>query len=68
MTAIEAIEQEIKKLSASELKEFRLWFATFDADAWDEQIERDAAAGKLDTLAAGALEEYEAGKVLGNTF
>jgi hypothetical protein len=62
MTAVEAIEQEIKKLSPNELAELRLWFAKFDADSWDAQIESDAAAGKLDALAAEALAEYEAGK------
>ena len=62
MTAVEAIEKEIKKLSPDELAELRLWFSEFDADSWDAQIERDAAAGKLDALAAEALAEYEAGK------
>jgi hypothetical protein len=62
MTTVEAIEQEIKKLSPKELAELRQWFASFDADAWDTQIENDAQAGKLDALAAEALAEYEAGK------
>lgn len=62
MNTVEAIEQEIKKLSPKELAQLRQWFATFDADAWDAQIERDAQAGKLDALAAEALAEYEAGK------
>jgi hypothetical protein len=62
MTTVEAIEKEIEKLSPKELAELRLWFAAFDADAWDAQIEADAAAGKLDALAAEALAEYESGK------
>ncbi len=62
MTTVEAIEQEIKKLSPKKLAELRSWFLKFDADAWDAQIEADAAAGKLDALAAEALAEYEAGK------
>ncbi len=62
MTTVEAIEKEIVKLSPKELAELRLWFAAFDADAWDSQIETDAAAGKLDALAAEALTEYESGK------
>jgi hypothetical protein len=62
MTTVEIIEREIKSLSREELAEFRRWFAIFDADAWDDQIEADAAAGKLDTLAQEALAEYEAGK------
>ena len=31
-------------------------------DAWDSQIEKDAATGKLDALAAEALEEYHRGE------
>ena len=31
-------------------------------DAWDREIERDAAAGKLDQLAEDALREHRAGK------
>ena len=62
MTTVEAIEKEIEKFSPKELEEFRRWYADFDADAWDAQIEADAAAGKLDALAEEALVEYEAGK------
>jgi hypothetical protein len=61
-TTVEAIEQEIKKLSPQELAELRQWLAAFDADNWDAQIESDAEAGKLDALAVEALAEYETGK------
>jgi len=60
MATVKAIEHETGKLSPKELSELRLWFAAFDADAWDAQIEADAAAGKLDALAAEALDEYKA--------
>lgn len=46
----------------SKLK-FRAWFAEFDAMAWDKQIEQDAGTGKLDDLAAEALDDYQAGSV-----
>jgi hypothetical protein len=59
---VESLEQAIATLPPAELAEFRRWFAEFDAAAWDAQIEADAAAGKLDALAAQALAEYEAGK------
>ena len=42
--------------------EFRDWFLEFEADAWDRQIERDANAGKLDSLARKALEDHAAGR------
>lgn len=62
MTNIEAVEKEIERFTPTELAEFRRWYANFDADAWDEQIEADTASGKLDALAEEALAEYEAGK------
>jgi len=62
MSTIESIKHEIETLSPAELAQLRRWFAEFDAKAWDAQIEADAAAGKLDALAAEALAEYEAGK------
>lgn len=64
MTAVESIEKEIRKLSPSELSEFRRWFAEFEADAWDRQIEKDAEDGKLDFLAEEALKEYKSGQAL----
>ena len=62
MTNVEAVGKEIERFTPTELAEFRRWYANFDADAWDEQIEADAVSGKLDALAEEALAEYEAGK------
>ena len=62
MTTVESIEREIEKLSSEELVQFRQWFAEFDGAAWDVQIEADAAAGKLGSLASEALTELNAGK------
>ena len=63
MTTVEIVENEIEKLSPEELSEFRLWFAKYDSDAWDVQIESDAASGKLDAFAEEAIAEYKSGKV-----
>ena len=62
MIKIESIERDVEKLTPKELSVFRRWFEKFDADAWDTQIEADAAEGKLDALATEALAEYTAGK------
>jgi hypothetical protein len=62
MTAVELVEKEIEKFPKKELTEFRRWFEKYDSDAWDAQIEADAAAGKLDALAEEAIAEYNAGK------
>ena len=61
MRTMDAIQQAIQRLHSVNLAKFRSWFAKFDAVAWDQQIEADAAAGKLDALAAEALAEYQHG-------
>jgi len=62
MTTLETAEKVVAQLSPAELAQFRRWFAEFDGKVWDDQIESDAVAGKLDALAAEALAEYHAGK------
>jgi hypothetical protein len=62
MTKVQALEEEIEKLSARELAELREWFAERDADEWDREIERDAASGKLDKLFEKSVADYLAGK------
>lgn len=61
MGSIKSIEKAVEALPPAELAEFRHWFAEFDAQAWDRQLERDAAAGKLDDLAAEALADHQVG-------
>lgn len=63
MGNVKSIEKAIEALPPSELAEFRRWFAEFDAAAWDQQIERDAASGKLAEAAAEALADHRAGSV-----
>jgi hypothetical protein len=55
MTKIEELEMRVEELSPKELFLFREWFATFDAEVWDRQIESDVAEGKLDRLADEAI-------------
>jgi hypothetical protein len=62
MKKIEEIEEDIEKLSTSELKAFRLWFIDFDTQQWDNQIQDDADKGKLDDLANKAIKEFHEGK------
>jgi hypothetical protein len=62
MGKIESIEKQIQALSAEELEQFRQWFAEFDSELWDQQIESDAKSGKLDTLAESALKQHSVGK------
>ncbi|MGC1374582.1 MAG: hypothetical protein WA821_00035 [Anaerolineales bacterium] len=61
MTVTE-IENAIAQLSAQDYSRLREWIEEFDAQEWDEQIERDAKSGKLDKIAEQALNDYRAGK------
>jgi len=62
MSTIPEIEAAIRKLSREELSKFRAWFAEFDAEAWDRQLEEDARAGRLDGPAEEALRELREGR------
>jgi hypothetical protein len=62
MGKIELLEKQIRELSSDELAELRQWFADFDAEMWDRQMEADVKAGKLDRLAEEALQEFAAGR------
>jgi hypothetical protein len=58
MARVEDIEKQLRELSAEELTEFREWFARFDAEGWDRQLQADVEAGKLDALAERALRAH----------
>jgi hypothetical protein len=62
MDKVEKIEQEIEALSPAELAQFRAWFLEYDWAAWDQQLERDVEAGRLDDLAEKVLRDHAAGK------
>jgi hypothetical protein len=62
MGKVEKIEEEIQALSPAELAQFRAWFLEYDWAAWDQQLERDVQAGRLDGLADKALREHAADK------
>lgn len=61
MGKVEAIEHQIRQLSPKDLSLLREWFAAFDAEAWDRQLESDVRAGKLDALAEKALQVHASG-------
>jgi len=62
MTKVEKLERDIATLSDRELGEFRRWYAEFDGEVWDRQIEADAQSGALDDLADEALADHAAGR------
>lgn len=62
MTKVQLLEREVKKLDRASLEAFRNWFRRYDSDAWDQQIQKDVRAGKLDDLAKEALVAHKGGK------
>jgi len=59
---IEDLEKAVAKLPPDQLAQFRVWFEEFDAARFDQKIERDASAGKLDRLAEEAIEDLRKGR------
>lgn len=53
--SVQEIEKAIERLSDEEVAELRAWL-------FDRQIARDAAAGRLDSLADEALKEAHSGR------
>jgi hypothetical protein len=63
VTTLEDIEKAVTELPADQLARFRAWFEEFDARQFDQKIERDAKAGRLDRLAEQALADLRIGRV-----
>jgi hypothetical protein len=62
MSRVEQLEQQIAELDPTELRALREWFALFDAEVWDRQIECDAKSGKLSGMAERAIRDFHAGR------
>jgi hypothetical protein len=56
------LQAAVSHLPTAELKVFTQWFEEYLADLWDEQIEADALAGRLDWLADEARADVKAGR------
>jgi hypothetical protein len=63
MTKIEEIEEAVSALPPNDLARFRAWFEAFDAERFDERIERDIRTGKLDAIAEEAARDLKSGNV-----
>ena len=62
MSTVEEITAAIEQLPATDVARVRAWLAEYAERLWDEQIERDERAGRLDGLIDRALEEHRAGR------
>ena len=58
---IQQIESAILELPSSEFRQVIDWLLDLDYQRWDNELERDIEAGKLDFLAQEAIEDLENG-------
>ena len=61
-TEIAFLENRIAKLDNESFSKLRDWFIEFDNARWDNKLEADSNAGKLDFLIDAALAEHKAGR------
>jgi len=57
------IKTAIERLSFEERAELAAWLHGWNDDEWDEQMKRDVASGKLDTVLHEVEEDIKAGRV-----
>lgn len=62
MTKLEQIQADILQLSPPERRELMEWLTEVVSDDWDQQIEADVKAGKLDKLLEEVRAEIKAGR------
>ncbi len=63
MMRVEELERAVVSLPKKEYTKFRQWFLKRDWAKWDQEIEEDAKAGKLDFLVQEAAEAKRRGKL-----
>ena len=56
MITVEQLEMAVDSLTKEEYSEFRRWFLDRDWEKWDQEIEEDVKAGRLDFLVREAAE------------
>ena len=61
MSTITEIQRAILALPEADYVQLREWFSELDWKKWNEQIEADSQAGKLDFLVSQALEAKSEG-------
>jgi translation elongation factor EF-Ts len=63
MDRLSDVQQAIEHLPAKDVRKLILWLRARAAEAWDNQIERDASSGLLDSLVAEADAAIDARRV-----
>ena len=64
MLSVEEIKSAIASLSQEDYARLRDWFSERDWEKWDEEIEKDSSAGKLDFLVKEAVAEKSQGLLM----
>lgn len=59
MSKIDDLKAEIERLPSEQIAEIFRWLSERDWERWDDGIEADSAAGKLDFLVREAREEKD---------
>ena len=60
--SVEELQSAVSQLPAGDLDRFSRWLEEFLANQWDQRIEADIPAGRLDTAGRRADEDFEAGR------
>ena len=63
MSKINAIRKAIETLSEDEYVQLRQWFSERDCKKWDQEIEKDSKAGKLEFLVREAFDQKRQGEL-----
>lgn len=62
MSRVQQIAEQVRTFTAYELRELRDVLVEYEQKLWDEQIDTDSNAGKLDWLLDKALEDERQGR------
>ena len=63
MTTVTELQKAILELSDVEYTELRRWLRDQDWERWEREFDEDVQAGKLDVLAAGAMDAKAKGDI-----
>ena len=59
--SVTEIQAAITELTSDDLADLMKWLDDYQAKLWEQQIEEDLEAGRLDAVLAEVDEDYEAG-------